>query len=626
MAPGGDAPARRGARGRSRRRVVLVAAGVLVIVIAVVGYLLTSDIFEAEVRSPGALVAAIDIAPGTVLTGEEFTVADVDLGGIPHIPYSPEAPFLFEGMVAEGPIPAGLPVLGAMFRSVQSAPLEDQLEVSVELDLSATPTEVFEGDTVLLIDPGAEPAAGDDGRPPSVLATLVLSQFDGATTRQFVRPEEWDFWSNLPERIGGAPQVLPVPLGGDPADMAARLDATWTEEYEARLSALAAVEAILAAELAEPVAGPGELEVLLELDQSLSARPLAEGDVVLLIDPGVLPDIGAPGRPRQVLRAIELRNLAESSVRMFVPPEEWAYWSQLPETLGSAPLALPVADGSDADAAAATLDASWLADYEAALAEVRALEVEIAETSAAPQATAGQLAVNVPIDGSLSDEPLGEGGLVLLIDPGRPPTAEDEGRPRSVLQTLRLTGFDGLSVRLFAPPTEWLRWRALPEELGAAPLALPVADGTDVDAMIAELNAGWQAVHEAALGALGALPEGRLWVSLPVQLAATATPPREGDIVLLVDPGRPPATDAEGQVSDAGIPPTVIEWRSLDGWDGLSLNFWASPERYAYYTLLVSRLEGRIPIALPVVRGELTDGGLDNLAANLNRAYRQWSP
>ena len=623
-ASGANAPTRRGARGRQRRRVVLVAAGVLVIVVAVAGYLLTSGTFDDAVESPGVLVAAVDIAPGTVLTGAEFTVADVDLGGLPHIPFAPEAPFLFEGMVAEGPIPAGLPVLDAMFRSVQSAPLEDQLEVLVELDLSATPSEVFEGDTVLLVDPGLEPTAETGGRAASVLAALVLSQFDGTATRLFVQPEEWDFWANLPERIGAAPQVLPVPLGGDPEDMAARLDAVWAGEYEARIDALATVESLLAAESAEPVAGPGEFEVSVELDPALSAAPLAEGDLVLLIDPGVLPGTGAEGRPRQVLQAVELEVLAESSVRMFVPPEEWAYWTNLPETLGAAPLALPVADGSDTDAVAATLDALWLADYETALAEVQALDAELAQLLATSRATAGQLAVSLPIDASLSAEPLSEGDLVLLIDPGRSPTAENEGRPRSVMQTLRLSGYDGLAVRLFVPPVEWLRWRALPDELGAAPMALPVPEGTDLDAMIAELNAGWQAAHDAALGALGALPAGQLWVSLPVQLAQSAAPPREGDIVLLVDPGRPPIFDPEGLPVDEGIPPTVMEWRALEGWDGLSLNFWASPERYAYYTLLVSRLEGRIPIALPVVRGDLTDGGLDNLATTLNRAYRQW--
>ncbi|MCY3924060.1 MAG: hypothetical protein OXG52_00895 [bacterium] len=740
------AAARRGGRGRPRRRVVLVAAGVLVLVIAVVGYLLTSDSFEESVPSVGALVAAVDISPGAVVSSADFTATDTDLGDVPHIPWSAEAAFLFEDRVAVGPIPAGLPVLDQMFRDRQSAPFGDEFEVVLELDLSATPTEIFEGDVVLLVDPGAAPSAEDvavgDSRPPRVIDWLRLQNFDGSTTRLFVPPEDLPFWTQLPEILGATPQVLPVALGGDPEAMAARLNETWEADYTEALEAVLATEAALTAELVRPAVGPGELEVTVPLDLSLSPTPPTEGDLVLLVDPGLPATISDAGRPRRVLQTLELTNFDGASVRLFVPPEEWSYWNALPGDLGSAPLALPVDPTGNVDALAASLNAGWQTEYESALAAAAAEAAELDEQLAASRPAPGELAVDLEIDGSLSPQPLEEGDLVLLIDPGAEPTTTEAGRPRRVLQPLELTNFDGFAVRLFVPPDEWLRWRSLQSELvddpmglpvlpgsditeladalnagwqaeyetaltavaaeadllgeqlaasrpdpgelavdvaidgslsprglvqgdlvllvdpgvaptttdagrprrvlrpleltsfeggrarlfvppdewlqwrslrlelGGDPLALPVLEGSDLDEMTAALNAGWQAAYEADLADLGPLPESRFWVSLPVTVVGSPLSLREGDVVFLVDPADPP---------------NVMEWRRLEGWNGSSINFWATADRYAYYTFLQQRNAGRPIEALPVVSRELSDSELDDLLEELNDAYEEWA-
>jgi len=605
---------------------VLVAGGVLVLAVAVVGYLLTSGIFDEPEAATGALVAAVDIAPGTVVAGSDFTFVEADLGAVPHVPWSPEAPSLFEGLVSVGRIAAGMPVVEAMFRTLQSAPFEDELEVTVELDLSATPSEVVEGDLVLLVDPGAPPTVEDEGRPRAVIAALELQQFDGSATRLFVQPEEWVFWSNLAVDLGAAPQVLPVPLGGDAEEMTARLNEAWQADHAAELALFAAAAAELEAAAVEPAPRPGELEVLLELDLSLSPTPPAEGDLVLIVDPGVPPAVGDAGRPRRVVQPLELTDFDGATARLFAPPEEWRRWSALPFDLGASPLALPVEPGTDAGATADSLNALWQEEYDRALARAEAEALEISAELARARPGPGQLAVTVLLDGTLSSTPLQQGDLVLLIDPGSAPVPGDAGRPRRVIGPLELGDFDGISVRMFVPPDEWLRWRSLPGELGGAPMAIPVPPGSDVEEMTAALDAAWRAEHESATADLDAPADGQFWVSLPVVLANPGVAPREGDIVFLVDPGSPAEVDDEGNVTSPRIPPNVIEWRPLEGWDGLALNFWADADRYAYYTYLRDRLDGRAVVALPVVAGELTSGRLDALLAELDRALGRWSP
>ena len=621
-----EATVRRAGRGRSRKRIVLVAAGGLVLIIAVVGYLLTSDIFEDE-PAAGVLVTAVDIAPGAVVSSTDFTVADVTLGGLPHIPWSPEAPFLFEGLVALGPLPAGLPVVDSMFRTRQAAPLDDELEVVLELDLSATAGEVLEGDAVLLVDPGLAPGPEGEGRPPAVLSTLVLEHFDGSATRLFVPPEEWAYWVGLNEALGAAPQVLPVPLGGDPEDMATRLNEAWAATYALEVEALRAVAAALAAELVVPVAGPGELELSIEFDPSLSPTPPQQGDLVLLVDPGAPPTFEDPGRPRQVVEPLELTVLDGNVVRLFLPPPEWGRWNTLVEHLGAPPLVLPLHPDSDVASVAEALNSLWWGEHEEALATLAAQAAELAESAedaSLPRPGPGELAVDVVIDGTLGSQPLATGDLVLLVDPGLEPTPTDPGRPRRVLQPLELTNFDGFAQRLFVTPDEWLRWRSLPLELGGAPLALAVPEGSDVDEMTAALDAGWLDEYEADLAAVEIPPEGRFWVSLGVTPLNSAVQPRAGDVVFLVDPGRPAEVDEAGDITSLRIPPNAIEWRRLESWNGRSIDFWASPERYAYYTSLQDRLGERDLLALPLVAGELGDARIDALLDDLNAAFDRW--
>ena len=49
-------------------------------------------------------------------------------------------------------------------------------------------------------------------------------------------------------------------------------------------------------------------------------------------------------------------------------------------------------------------------------------------------------------------------------------------------------------MRMFLLPEEWVRWRSLPERLGAPPLIIPVTPGTDTRDMAGRLDAEWDRV------------------------------------------------------------------------------------------------------------------------------------
>ena len=99
--------------------------------------------------------------------------------------------------------------------------------------------------------------------------------------------------------------------------------------------------------------------MIVSLDAGLVPSGVAEGDLVLLIDPGAAPLGNDSGRARSVLRipsgddelraielvsrAMELVNYADGQMQMFVGPEEWLYWRSLPDDLGGTPMVLPVA-------------------------------------------------------------------------------------------------------------------------------------------------------------------------------------------------------------------------------------------------------------------------------------------
>lgn len=233
------------------------------------------------------------------------------------------------------------------------------------------------------------------------------------------------------------------------------------------------------------------LEAVVPLDASLAPSGVREGDIVLLIDPGVAPSSARAGRPRSVIDTLELGSFDGSTMRLFVPPEEWVRWRALPGELGAVPMVLPVPLGGDAEALATELDRVWAAGFEA---EVAALGPFGDEWRA--QAVPGRLEAIVALDLSLAPSGISEGDLALLVDPGAPRDGAGGGRPRSVLRPVRLEHYrDGL-LGVWAEPAEWVWWRDLPSQLGAAPMVLRVAEGTDIDAMARELDEQWTAAWE----------------------------------------------------------------------------------------------------------------------------------
>lgn len=348
----------------STRRILLIIAGVIVLAVSVAGFYLVSDVFDK--RTP-VLVAAVEIQKGETVSASYFTFSEAVMGPIPHIAYTPDAPYAFEGFVASQTIPAGTIVLGNMMIPPESQPFGNQLEVTVQFDTSLATTEVREGDDVLLVDPGAAPTGEDSGRPQQAIRSLTLRNYrDGAMT-MYLDPEEWAEWRALPAALGATPRILPVPIGGDADEFAQRINAVWQAEWEEKTAAVAA-----SITPAGPQPGPGELEVVISFDVSLVPSGVSEGDTVLMIDPGQPPSREDIGRPRKVLRTIQLVNFDGSAMRLFVPPEEWADWQSLPEDLGGAPMVLPVPDGTDIDDMARRLDAEWNAEWELAINELSA--------------------------------------------------------------------------------------------------------------------------------------------------------------------------------------------------------------------------------------------------------------
>ena len=348
----------------STKRILLIIAGVFVLAVSVLGFYLTSDAFDDR---SAALVAARPIEVGETLSSADFGSDLVLVGSIPHIPWTPDAPFVFEGMVALQPIPAGSLVLYDMFIAAETVPVGVELEVIVPLDLSLVTGAdgVFEGEEVLLVDPGAEPVEGDEGRPRRVVRQYELTNFDGSQMRLFLPPEEWAEWEALLEDVGGALMVVDLGLGAEATETTERLDAVWQDQWSEAVQ-----EVALAVEVdVEPEAGPGELEVIVSFDTSLVPSGVAEGDLVLLVDPGAEPRGGDPGRSRSVIGSLELDDYADGQMRMFVGPEEWLYWRTLPVELGAAPMVIPVAEGTDVDDMAARLDARWKVAWEQSVAD-----------------------------------------------------------------------------------------------------------------------------------------------------------------------------------------------------------------------------------------------------------------
>lgn len=453
------------------RRILFILLGVLALVGSVAGFYLTSDAFDDRTE---VLVAAVDIAPGDAVSALDFRSELGDLGDIPHVPWTEDAPFAFDGLVAIEAVAAGSVVTLDGFTLPDALPVDDQLEVVVPLDTGFSVTPPNAGDTVLLIDPGVEPTADDPGRPRLAMRSLELDDWDGASLRLRVPPEEWDEWRNLPERLGATPQVLPVALGGDADDLARRLNAVWRADWAA---AVRDVTPVVVPEPPVPAPGPGELEVRVPLDAALAPDGLHVGDEVLLLDPGEPPAGGSPGRPRAVIGTLRLDLFDGTEVRLFVPPGEWARWSALPGRLGAAPLALPVPEGSDTDAMIRRLDALWRQEWEALVEEVESAATDVAM----PQP--GEFLVTLPLDARLSSRPPANGDQVLILDPGAEGTGTGAARPPQVIEWRVLEGWDGSVLRFWAAADRWAYYTFLPERLGAAPLAMVVTEPVTDDAI-----------------------------------------------------------------------------------------------------------------------------------------------
>ena len=350
----------------STKRILLILAGVVVLAGSVYGFYYTSDAFDDRVP---VLVSARRIEAGEALSSADLTSDRVLVGSIPHIAWTPDAPFAFEGMVATQPIPQGALVSYEMVKLDETPTDGVVLELDIPLDLIMATDAVAEGDPVLLVDPGAPPVPGDDGRPRRVVRQFELTNFDGSRMQLFLAPEEWAEWEELVEEAGGTLMIVDLELGDDADDAEQRLNAVWQAQWDEAVAELAESLAEAA-----PTAGPGELEIIVALDDGLVPSGVSEGDTVLLVDPGEAPEGNDSGRPMSVIGLMELDNYADGVIQMFVPPEEWHYWLTLPVLLGADPLVLPVAEGTDVDDMAARLNAEWRAAWEAFAAAALAPE------------------------------------------------------------------------------------------------------------------------------------------------------------------------------------------------------------------------------------------------------------
>ena len=345
----------------SQRRAVSLLAGLALAGLGIGGFYLTSVAFDS--RTP-VLVAAAEIPEGAIVTSGDLTSALLQVDLVPHHSYSTESLVLFEGMLTAHAIPAGSVMREHMVVEAGSQATGNQMELPVALDTSLTTAEVFAGDEVLFIDPGVTPSPEHPGRPRGVLTTMTLRDFDGAIVRLLLAPDEWASWRAMLAGLGTNPMIMNVPLGGDAVEFGQSLDAVWLDQYSTLVNE---IEAARPPVQTVPQAGPGELEVRVPLDTSLAPSGVANGQRALLVDPGVEPTGDDRGRPRSVLRPIVIENFQDGQMRLFTPPDEWAYWQSLTRDLNATPLVLAVPPGTDERTFIALLDAEWLRSYESAI-------------------------------------------------------------------------------------------------------------------------------------------------------------------------------------------------------------------------------------------------------------------
>lgn len=347
------APRRLGGRAR---RVLLALAGLLLAVSSVAGFVRTADAFDERAA---VVVAARNLPRGHVLSAGDLDAALVLPGVVPHLEWSDGAAAALAGLAVTHSVPAGSLVTAGMLAAPAAGAFGDHLEVLVPVDTSLVPSGVAEGELVLLIDPGAAPSGSDPGRARRVIDTLVAESLAGNALRLFAPPAEWVQWQTLPARLGGLPMVLPVPLGGDAAGLAAELNAVWAAEHRQASAAGSPLGAAW-----ETAGGPGLLQTVVPVDVSLSASGVAQGGLALLVDPGVPLDAASGGRPRSVLRSVRLDHYRDGLLGIWAEPAEWVWWQSLAQRLGAAPMLLRVSPDADTDAMSADLNEAWRKHWE----------------------------------------------------------------------------------------------------------------------------------------------------------------------------------------------------------------------------------------------------------------------
>ena len=328
----------------ARKRVVLVAA-VLLMAASVGGFVYAAS---ATNRTVEILVAATDIAKGDTLSADSFASASANIGTIAHIPWSPDAPAAFAGLVAAQPIPAGGLIVAEMLLDPDAGGTDVEFQIHVPIDTAMVIGEVSDGDSVLLVDPGEEPAGRNPGRPRSVIRPFDLRSFDGSAMVLNVPPEEWLQWRALLAQVGGTLMVLPYSAAADPDEVTARVEAVWHEQWSET-----------AASVINALPKAGELELVVSFDTSLVPTPIFDGDLVLMVDPGAPVSRGDPGRPRSVMQAMTLENYSGGQMQMFLQPEEWANWLALASDLGAPPVLVPIPPGTDVEEMTTRLNAVW---------------------------------------------------------------------------------------------------------------------------------------------------------------------------------------------------------------------------------------------------------------------------
>ncbi|WP_419839591.1 SAF domain-containing protein [Candidatus Poriferisodalis sp.] len=253
---------------------------------------------------------------------------------------------------------------------------------------------------------------------------------------------------------------------------------------------IAAGSPITADDMLFPDEGPtgGQLEVIVPLDTALAPDGVVEGDEILLVAPATEATDDSPARPRRVLRSFQVVNFDGESMRIFAEPAEYQAWRNDLADAGGRFEAIPLTVGQDAEQLAVELNAVWFEEF-----QQRAPVIVETAAPVDPAPGPGQLEAVIELDLRYAPSGIASGDTVLIVDPGAEPTPDSEGRPPAVLQSLTIEHLEGNALTLFLPPDAWAWWLGLPSRLGAAPQALPVPEGTDIEQMSRDLDAVWAA-------------------------------------------------------------------------------------------------------------------------------------